>query len=148
MPLTARFCVLSDFLFLVERGGKLNSHELASRLSFFLWRSIPDARLRELADSNELLKQEVLRNEVTRLVSSPRFEAFATDFLNQWLNLREIDATTPDRDLFPEYFEGIQDGRQDILLHTSIVEETKAFFRNLVEQDQGLQRWFQLDILS
>ena len=126
-----------DFLFLVERGPKLNSHELAARLSYFLWRSAPDATLRELADKGELTRPDVLRSEVARLIASPRCEAFVDDFLAQWLNLREIDATTPDRDLFPEYFVGIHDGRQDMLLHNSIVEETRAYFRDLVERDLG-----------
>jgi hypothetical protein len=126
-----------DFLFLVERGPKLDSHELAARLAYFLWRSAPDASLRELAEKNELTQPDVLRSEVARLIASPRFEAFVTDFLAQWLNLREIDATTPDRDLFPEYFESIHDGRQDVLLHDSIVRETHAYFRDLVERDLG-----------
>ena len=126
-----------DFLFLVERGPQLNSHELAARLSYFLWRSAPDARLQELADKDELTSPDVLRSEVARLIASPRFETFVEDFLAQWLNLREINATTPDRDLFPEYFVGIHDGRQDMLLHNSIVDETHAFFRDLVERDLG-----------
>lgn len=132
----AVFCS-PDFLFLVERGPTLSSHELAARLSYFLWRSAPDARLRDLANKDELTSPEVLRGEVARLIASPRFEAFVEDFLAQWLNLREIDATTPDRDLFPEYFVGIHDGRQDMLLHNSIVEETRVFFRDLVERDLG-----------
>jgi mono/diheme cytochrome c family protein len=127
----------ADFLFLVERGPKLNSHELAARLSYFLWRTAPDAGLRELADKDELINPDVLRSEVARLIASPRFENFVADFLAQWLNLREIDATTPDRDLFPEYFVGIHDGRQDMLLHNSIVEETRVYFRDLVERDLG-----------
>ena len=126
-----------DFLFLVEHGPELNSHELASRLSYFLWRTAPDARLRELAEKNELTQPDILRNEITRLINSPRFGSFVEDFLAQWLNLREIDATTPDRDLFPEYFEGIHDGRQDVLLHTSIVEETRTWFRDAIERDLG-----------
>ncbi|QDU25006.1 hypothetical protein ETAA8_00670 [Anatilimnocola aggregata] len=126
-----------DFLFLVEREPKLKSHELASRLSYFLWRTAPDDRLRVLADKGELSKPDVLRNEVARMLASPRFENFVRDFPAHWLNLREIDATTPDRDLFPEYFEAIHDGRQDVLLHDSIVGETRAFFRDLVERDLG-----------
>jgi hypothetical protein len=126
-----------DFLFLVEREPKLNGHELASRLSYFLWRTAPDDRLRVLADKGELSKPDMLRNEVARMLASPRFENFVRDFPNHWLNLREIDATTPDRDLFPEYFEAIHDGRQDVLLHDSIVGETRAFFRDLVERDLG-----------
>jgi hypothetical protein len=126
-----------EFLFLVEQGPKLNSHELAARLSYFLWRSAPDEGLRKLADKGELTKPDVLRKEAARLIASPRFEAFVTDFLAQWLNLREIDATTPDRDLFPEYFESIGDGRQDVFLHDSLVGETRAYFRDLVERDLG-----------
>lgn len=129
-----------EFLFLVEHGPKLNSHELAARLSYFLWRTAPDDGLRVLADKGELTKPDVLRKEVARLIESPRFDNFVRDFLAQWLNLREIDATTPDRDLFPEYFEGIHDGRQDVLLHDSIVGETRAFFRDLVERDLGAEQ--------
>jgi len=127
-----------DFLFLVEQGPNLNSHELAARLSYFLWRTAPDDGLRKLAEKGELTKPVVLRKEAARLIAAPRFEAFAHDFLAQWLNLREIDATTPDRDLFPEYFESIHDGRQDVLLHDSVVGETRAFFRDLVERDLGV----------
>jgi hypothetical protein len=126
-----------DFLFLVEQGQSLNNHELASRLSYFLTRSAPDAQLRQVADSGELTRPEILRRETDRLISSPLFESFVDDFLSQWLNLREINATTPDRDLFPEYFEGIHDGRQDVLLHDSIVKETQMFFRDLVERNQS-----------
>jgi hypothetical protein len=127
-----------EFLFLVEQGPKLNSHELAARLSYFLWRTTPDDRLCELADQGELSNPDVLRKEAARLIAAPRFEAFVNDFLAQWLNLREINATTPDRDLFPEYFEGIHDGRQDVLLHESLVGETRAYFRDLVARDRGV----------
>lgn len=127
-----------DFLFLVENAPELTSHQLAARLSYFLWRTAPDAQLRQLADQDQLKSPEVLRQETERLMTSPRFQAFEDDFLSQWLNLREINATTPDRDLFPEYFEGIHDGRQDMLLHDSLVGETRAFFRDLVERDQGI----------
>lgn len=126
-----------DFLFIVERGPVLNSHELATRLSYFLWRTSPDEGLRLLADKGELAVPAVLRRETERLIASPRFDAFVRDFLSQWLNLREIDATTPDRDLFPEYFEGIHDGRQDVFLHDSIVAETRAYFRDLLQKDSG-----------
>jgi hypothetical protein len=126
-----------EFLFIIEHGPKLTSHELAARLSYFLWRTAPDDRLRQLADSGELSQPAVLRQETARLIESPRFSAFVNDFLAQWLNLREMDATTPDRDLFPEYFEGIHDGRQDVLLHASLLGETRDFFRDLVQRDLG-----------
>jgi mono/diheme cytochrome c family protein len=128
------------FLFLVEDEPLLNDFELASRLSYFLWRTSPDAALRDLAAKGELSKPDVLRRETERLISSPRFEAFIDDFLDHWLNLREIEATTPDRDLFPEYFVSYHDGRQDGLLHESIVGETRAFVRDLVARDLGIER--------
>ena len=124
-----------DFLFLVEKGPLLSPHERAARLSYFLWRTTPDATLRNLAETGELMKPDVLRREAERMMKSPRFDRFINDFLAQWLNLREIDATTPDRDLFPEYFESISDGRQDILLHDSVVKETRAYFRDAVDRN-------------
>jgi len=127
-----------DFLFLVERSPTLDAHELAARLSYFLWRTAPDEALRARADGAELTRPEILRAEAERLVAAPRFRAFVDDFLAHWLELREIDATTPDRDLFPEYFESLHDGRQDVLLHASLVGETRAFFADLVERDLGV----------
>jgi hypothetical protein len=127
------------FLFLVEDQLRLDDFKLASRLSYFLWRTSPDATLRDLAAKGELSKPEVLRRETERLISSPRFEAFIDDFLNHWLNLREIEATTPDRDLYPEYFVSYHDGTQDGLLHESIVRETHAFVRDLIDRDLGIE---------
>jgi hypothetical protein len=126
-------------LFLVEDAPLLSDNQLASRLSYFLWRTSPDGTLREIAARGELTKPEVLRRETERLISSPRFDAFVDDFLNHWLNLREIEATTPDRDLYPEYFESYHDGTQDGLLHQSIVMETRAFVRDLIERDAGIE---------
>ena len=127
-----------EFLFLVERAPTLDAHELAARLSYFLWRTAPDEGLRARADRGELTRPEILRAEADRLVGAPHFRAFVEDFLAHWLELREIDATTPDRDLFPEYFESLHDGRQDVLLHASLVGETRAFFADLVERDLGI----------
>jgi hypothetical protein len=129
------------FLFLVEDAPLLNDHQLASRLSYFLWRSSPDGALREVAAKGELSKPEVLRRETERMISSPRFEAFVSDFLNHWLNLREIEATTPDRDLYPEYFESYHDGTQDGFLHQSIVLETREFVRDLIARDAGIEHF-------
>ena len=127
-----------NFLFLVEDKPQLNDFEMASRLSYFLWRTSPDAALRELAAKGKLSKPEVLRRETERLIASPRFEAFIDDFLNHWLNLREIEATTPDRDLYPEYFVSYGDGTQDGLLHDSIIGETRAFVRDMIARDLGI----------
>ena len=128
-----------NFLFLVEDQQQLDDFELASRLSYFLWRTSPDAALRGLAAKGELSKPEVLRRETERLIASPRFEAFIDDFLDHWLNLREIEATTPDRDLYPEYFVSYHDGTQDGLLHHSIIGETRAFVRDMIARDLGIE---------
>lgn len=127
------------FLFLIEDGPRLNDFELATRLSYFLWRTSPDPILRKLAATGELSKPEVLRRETERLISSSRFDAFIHDFLDHWLNLREIEATTPDRDLFPEYFVSYSSGTQDFFLHESIVRETRAFVRDLIARDLEIQ---------
>ncbi|MFT5467404.1 MAG: hypothetical protein ACI8UO_002508 [Verrucomicrobiales bacterium] len=129
-----------DFLFLVENQQLLDDFELASRLSYFLWRTSPDAALRDLAAKGELSKPSVLRREAERLIASPRFEAFIDDFTDHWLNLREIEATTPDRDLYPEYFVNYHNGKQDGLLHESIIGETRAFVRDLIARDLGVAK--------
>ena len=128
-----------DFLFLVHDKPVLDDHQLAARLSYFLWRTSPDSALREVAAKGELSKPEVLRRETQRLIASPRFEAFVADFLDHWLNLREIDATTPDRDLYPEYFSIYHSRVQDGLLHDSLGKETRVFFRDAVQRNLGVE---------
>jgi hypothetical protein len=127
-----------DFLLLVEDGPALGPHALATRLSYFLARSSPDAPLRDKADRDALAGPEAIRAEADRLLAGPRVDAFVADFLDHWLNLRDIEATTPDRDLFPEYFTDTSSGTQDSLLHESLVKETRAFFRHVVDGDLGV----------
>jgi hypothetical protein len=127
-----------DFLFLVEEPGPLSDHALASRLAYFLWRSAPDDTLRAVADKGELKRPDVLRRETERLLTSPRANAFVTDFLDHWLRLRDIDATTPDKQLFPECFESVSDGTPDGLLRESILAETRLYFADLLQTDGSL----------
>jgi len=127
-----------DFLFLVEEPGALSGHALASRLSYFLWRTMPDDALRAAADKGELRRPEILRRETERLLSAPRASAFVADFLDHWLRLRDIDATTPDKLLFPEFYESANGGRLDGLLRESIVAETRLFFAELLKKDESL----------
>ena len=134
-----------DFLFIVEEPGPLSDHALACRLSYFLWRSMPDEALLDVASRGELHKPKVLRNEVERLLKSPKSTAFVRDFVNHWLNLRELDATTPDRDLFPEYFSAISSGTIDGLLHKSVSDETYRFFEDLIERNATLKHLIQSD---
>ncbi|QDU92900.1 DUF1592 domain-containing protein [Lignipirellula cremea] len=127
-----------DFLFLVEEPGPLDDHALACRLSYFLWRSPPDDALRAAADAGQLHQPQVLRRETERLLDSPRSDAMVDDFLDHWLKLREINATMPDKVLFPEYYEDLGNGTIDGLLHQSVVAETRAYFADLVQRDGSL----------
>jgi Protein of unknown function (DUF1592)/Protein of unknown function (DUF1588)/Protein of unknown function (DUF1587)/Protein of unknown function (DUF1595)/Protein of unknown function (DUF1585) len=117
-----------DFLYHVEPTGKLDDHALACRLSYFFWRSMPDAKLIELANAGRLHDPDVLRAQSDRLWKDPKSQRFVEDFLGQWLKLRLIAATDPDRKLYPEFSPYLQD---------SMVGETRAYFRELFDRDLG-----------
>ena len=114
-----------DFLYLQELPGRLDAQALASRLSYLLWRSTPDTELLGAADSGELLNDAALKQQFDRLLSDPKAERFVSDFTGQWLDLREVNETSPDRYLFPEYF-------CDNHLVESGVAETEATFAEMI----------------
>ena len=118
--------VSPQFLFLRERGPQLNDFELASRLSYFLWNSMPDEQLFQLAADNRLHEPGVLREQVERLLQDSRSSGFRDSFTGQWLSLRAIDATLPDATLYPEY---------DDILKTSMLKETTLFFNEVLSHD-------------
>lgn len=99
---------------------------LACRMSYFFWNSMPDERLTNLAASGKLRTPDVLRSETDRLLKDPKSQRFIEDFLGQWLKLRQIASTDPDRKLYPEFNPYLQD---------SMVAETRAYFRELIDQD-------------
>jgi hypothetical protein len=111
-----------DFLYLQEPAGKLNAPQLATRLSYFLTRSAPDGAL--IAAS--ITQPAVLRAQTERLLQSATLERFIADFTDSWLNLREIDFTTPDKQLYPEY---------DALLLDSMLRETRGFITTLIQDN-------------
>ncbi|MBL8826594.1 MAG: DUF1592 domain-containing protein [Planctomycetaceae bacterium] len=115
-----------DFLYIVEPRDELDDHALASRLSYFFWGSLPDERLTQLADAGELHKPDVLSSEVERLLGDRKSQRFIEDFLGQWLKLRAIAANDADRKLYPEFSPYLQD---------SMVAETRAYFRELLEKN-------------
>jgi mono/diheme cytochrome c family protein len=115
-----------DFLYHVEPAGALDSHSLACRLSYFLWNSMPDEKLAELAQNGNLKDAAVLRAEVDRLLADPKSQRFVEDFLGQWLKLRLIAANDPDRKLYPEFNKYLQD---------SMLMETHAYFRELLNRN-------------
>ena len=98
-----------DFLFLREPVGKLDDHALAARLSYFLWSSLPDDELSALADAGKLSQPAVLRAQTERMLNDPKASRFVENFLGQWLQLRDIAATSPDRKLYPEFMPWLQD---------------------------------------
>jgi len=115
-----------DFLFFREAPGELDDFALATRLSYALWNTAPDEELLELAGRGELSEPGILRAQTERLLEDPRSDRFVSQFTGQWLALREIDATTPDAKLYPEY---------DDWLKESMVLETEAFFREVLRED-------------
>jgi hypothetical protein len=128
--------VSPDFLFLREQGPKLDDFALASRLSYFLWSSMPDEELFQLAAANRLHESDLLREQVERLLSDPKAKAFNTNFTGQWLSLRAIDATLPDGTLYPEY---------DDILKTSMLKETLMFFDEVLKNDLPLTHFVSSD---
>jgi len=128
------------FLYLAvpdTKPDKLTAHALASRLSYFLWSTISDAELRKLADSGELLKDEVLLAQTRRLLASPRADDFIEGFLNSWLNLRSLGDMPPDRDAFDRFY---YDG-----LKSAMKRETQLFMRHLLTQNENLGRFLDAD---
>lgn len=123
---------------LPQNGPTLDAHSLASRLSYFLWNSAPDRRLLDLAKAGHLAKPEALRNQVDRLLDDPRSNRFLEHFLGQWLDLHLIDFTEPDSKLYPEH---------DKLLQWSMLQETHAFFRELIDQDLGVRNLIDSDFV-
>jgi hypothetical protein len=130
-----------DFLFLQEAPGRLDDYALASRLSYFLWRSMPDETLLGLAASGELDKPHVLDQQITRMLADPRCGRFVSDFAGQWLDLREIQATVPDKTLYPEFF-------CDNLAVESMVGESEAFFRAMLEKNLPASTAISSDFLT
>ena len=114
------------FLILDESPGKLDGYALAARLSYSFWGTMPDAELRELAATGELTKSDVLREQTERLLNDDRAKAFVQSFVGQWLDLRSIDNTSPDKRLYPEF---------DEILKVSMVDETESFFAELLNND-------------
>jgi Protein of unknown function (DUF1592)/Protein of unknown function (DUF1588)/Protein of unknown function (DUF1585)/Protein of unknown function (DUF1595)/Protein of unknown function (DUF1587)/Planctomycete cytochrome C len=132
-----------EFLFRVERDPPgippntrypVSDLELASRLSFFLWSSIPDDRLLDVAVSGKLREPEVLERETRRMLADPRSRALVTNFAAQWLHLRNLDAITPDMRLFPDF---------DDNLRQAFRTETELFFDSVLREDRSA-----LDLLS
>jgi mono/diheme cytochrome c family protein len=126
------------FLYRVETGGAtgvarpLTDLELASRLSFFIWSSIPDDELLTVAAASRLSRPEVLAAQVTRMLADPRAKSLSEDFAYQWLNIAKIDEITPDRGQFP-YASGLLDARG------LLKQELKLFVDSILRSDRSVK---------
>jgi hypothetical protein len=132
-----------EFVFRFERDPstvvagapyRIDDLELASRLSFFLWSSIPDDELLNLAAANKLSDPATLDGQVRRMLADPRAQALATNFAAQWLYLRNLKNFAPDPNEFPDF---------DDNLRQSMLTETEMFFGSVVNEDRNV-----LDLLN
>jgi hypothetical protein len=110
-----------------EQNYRISEFELASRLSSFLWATLPDETLIATAGKGQLRQR--LREQTTRMLADPRAEALASRFAAQWLRLQELDKITPDPPLYPYY---------DHTLAEAMAEETRVFFQHLVREDRSV----------
>ncbi len=130
LGVTAVLCS-PNFLFRVERpiGDSLNSYEIASRLSYFLWSSMPDDPLYALAAKDLLKKPDVLAQQIQRMLSDRKSDALADNFAGQWLQTRKLGVVRLDRRLFPQYTNEVRQ---------AMATETRMFFQDVVRNDRSV----------
>lgn len=123
------------FLFLQEpiagaaEPGRLDEYAVAARLSYFLWSTLPDEPLLESAARGELSQPKNLRQQVERMLADPRAQRFTENFAGQWLDLRQLNATTPDPNVYGEF---------DDFLSWSMPRETTLFFEEILRENRSL----------
>ncbi|MCA9014440.1 MAG: DUF1592 domain-containing protein, partial [Planctomycetaceae bacterium] len=146
-PLTA-VLISPHFLYLAEAprttgtgqsGSRhLNDYELASRLSYFLWSTMPDEELLSAAANSRLSQPAELTRQVDRMLADPKASAFTKNFAGQWLGLREVGANPPAADLYPRY---------DRHLETSMIAESEAFFSEILQHDLNVMNLVSSDFV-
>ncbi|MEO5922324.1 MAG: DUF1592 domain-containing protein [Bryobacteraceae bacterium] len=137
--------VSPNFLFRVERDANprdpaaihpVTDFELASRLSYFLWSSLPDDTLLDLAQTGKLHDNAVLDQQVQRMLADERSAAFAANFAGQWLETRNLDFVKPDPKKFPDWDPDLRDAMK---------EETRLFFENVLRQNRPISDFLSAD---
>ena len=108
---------------------RISDYELASRLSFFLWSSIPDAQLLTLAGQGKLKDPAILEQQVKRMLADKRADALTSNFLGQWLYLRNLKGTSPDQQIFPDF---------DDNLRKAFQHETELFVGSVMHEDHSV----------
>jgi hypothetical protein len=133
-----RLLASPKFVFRVERepvqlaGGtayRIGDLELASRLSFFLWSSIPDEELLRLAERGSLKSPAVLEQQVRRMLADPKAQALVSNFAGQWLHLRNLRTKVPNSFQFPDF---------DDDLRRAMVSEMELFFKSIIDEDRNV----------
>jgi cytochrome c551/c552 len=124
--------VSPDFLFRAESDSpgvhRVSGVELASRLSFFLWSSVPDDELLELGITGKLAKREVLQQQIERMLDDPKSSALVSNFAGQWLHIRNLATVRPDPVIFGDFDES---------LRWSMQRETELFFESMVRENRS-----------
>jgi len=124
------------FLYFHESPGKLDDYAIASRLSYFLWNSMPDAELLKSAAAGKLHQKWVLKQQVERMLAHDRGREFVKDFAAEWLDLSLIDFTQPDRRMFRDF---------DQIVQQSMLDETHAFLQQMLDNDLSVRRLIRAD---
>jgi mono/diheme cytochrome c family protein len=121
---------------LLNREENVDDYTIASRLSYFLWSSMPDDELLELAAAGKLSDPDVRHAQVERMLKDAKIGRLVENFTGQWLELREIEFTSPDKKLYPEF---------DPMLQESMLRETRGFFRHIIENNLSVTNFIDSD---
>ena len=136
----AMLLISPNFLYRVEGTStgtrRVNDHELASRLSYFLWSTMPDPRLAELADRGRLSDERVLKAETARMLADPRSWAFVEQFSDQWLDLGGVDRIAVNPNYYPDF---------DLSLKRDMRKETQHYFAMLLRGDLSAMNFLRSD---
>ena len=135
--------VSPDFLFRMEadppegqNDRELNDYEIASRLSYFLWSSMPDEELLQVAENGRLRDRQILRSQIERMLKDPKSGALSQNFAAQWLNLRNLADVRPNPEVFPEF---------DEPLRASMGRETELLFQTIVNENRSIEEFLSAD---
>jgi len=137
--------VSPHFLFRIELDAEpgnpdavhtVNDFELATRLSYFLWSTMPDDELLRLAEAGQLRKDGSLDKQVRRMLQDPKARALVENFAGQWLQLRNLKTAAPDPGTYPAFDES---------LRSAMIEETELFFETVMKEDRGILEFIDAD---
>ncbi len=138
LPLTTVLCS-PNFLYLSGPGkNQPKAYAMANRMSYFLWRTMPDETLMRMAKNKRLLNPTVKKHQLKRMLKDKRSQALVKNFTQQWLDLRKIKHLDADRKLYPGY---------NVTLKKSMVEESEAFFQHILDNDLPLKTFLDSDFV-